>query len=271
MRKPLLGVAVFFVLGILFAKLTKIPFIIIFVATIISFICTLLSYRFKRWFKGIILLSFFLLGACFFENSQRFDSGHIQKYIGYKGRAVVVKGVVDSDPYSKNFNYRRKTTFVLEVKEIKYFDKWHTTSGKILVNSFQNQGFSYGQELILEGKIYQAPKFAITPKFDYRQFLRRRQIFGILSVKRGSTVEIISENKANPIKKLSLKIRSKLSKQIDHYLPAVESSLLRAMLLGERREIPTYVNDAFIQTGTIHILAISGMNIGIVALIVLIF
>ncbi|MBM3251432.1 MAG: ComEC/Rec2 family competence protein, partial [Candidatus Omnitrophica bacterium] len=50
-----------------------------------------------------------------------------------------------------------------------------------------------------------------------------------------------------------------------------ESSLLRAMLLGERRDIPVYINDIFIQTGTIHILAISGLNIGIIAFIILIF
>lgn len=271
MRRPLVGIALFFILGILFAKLINISFIIIFIATIISFLCALLYLKFNLKFKYIILVSFFLLGACLFKNSQKIDSSHIEKYIGYKGRAVALLGIVDSDPEIRNFNYRKKTSFIFKLKEIKYFDKWQPTFGKVLVNSFQNREFTYGQELILEGKIYKAPKFAITPKFDYREYLRRKQIFGILSVKRNSPVEIISENSANPIKALSLKIRNKLSKQIDSYLPPVESSLLRAILLGERREIPAYINDAFIQTGTIHILAISGMNIGFIAFIILIF
>lgn len=271
MRRPLVGVTVFFILGILFAKLINISFIIIFVATIVSFLCSLLCLKLNLQFKYIILFSFFLLGACLLKNSHKLDSSHIQKYIGYKGRTVTVGGIVDSDPDTKNFNYHKKASFIFKVKEIKYFDKWQPTCGKVLVNSFQDQEFTYGQELVLEGKIYQAPKFAITPKFDYREFLRRKQIFGILSVKRNSPVDIIRNNSANPIKSLSLKIRNKLSNQIDNYLPPVESSLLRAMLLGERKEIPAYINDAFIQTGTIHILAISGLNIGIIAFIILIF
>ncbi|MBM3251647.1 MAG: DUF4131 domain-containing protein, partial [Candidatus Omnitrophica bacterium] len=230
MRRPLVGISIFFILGILFAKLINIPFSTIFIFTIISFIFGLLCLKLKLQFKFTILFSFFLLGSCLLKNSQKFDSDHIEKYVGYKGRTVALRGIVDNDPNTKNFGYHKKTSFILKVKQIKYFDNWDKASGGILVNSFQDRKFTYGQELILEGKIYQAPKFAITPKFDYREYLRRKNVFGILSVKRKSPVEIIGENKANPIKAISLKIRNKLSRQIDNYLPPVESSLLRAML-----------------------------------------
>ncbi|PIQ89903.1 MAG: competence protein ComEC, partial [Candidatus Omnitrophica bacterium CG11_big_fil_rev_8_21_14_0_20_42_13] len=47
--------------------------------------------------------------------------------------------------------------------------------------------------------------------------------------------------------------------------------VLSAMLLGDRTGLSSDVRQAFIQTGTAHILAISGMHIGIIAFIFLVF
>jgi len=271
MRRPFVGICVFFILGILSAKFIHVKFIVLFMLTVLFFVCSFLSLRLNPRFKFLIFVSFFLLGACFLKNSEILPKNHVEKYIGYKGRLVAVKGKVETDPVIKDMGHFKKTSFIFDVRQIQYRGVWHITCGKILVNSFQKQEISYGQELILQGKIYKAPKLSISKNFDYREYLKRKQIFGILSVKRNSPFEIISESCANPVKKLSLKIRNKLSGQIDSYLPPVESSLLRAMLLGERQDIPRPINDIFVKTGTIHILAISGLHIGIIAFLILIF
>jgi len=269
MRRPLVGICIFFVLGIGLAKFISIPLHFILIITLISFVLSLLFLKLK--FKFFIFISFFLLGICIFENSEILPPHHIQKYIGYTGKHVVIKGIVDSDPIIKNSNYGNKASFVFDAKEVKRYNKWRKTNGKILVNSFQKQEFSYGQEVVLEGKIYKAPKFAISQNFDYREYLRRKHIFGILSVKKTSPVEIIDKRSGNPIKKFSFRIRNKLREKINNYLPPLESSLLRAMTLGERQDIPRLIREIFVQTGTIHILAISGLHIGIIAFIILIF
>lgn len=270
MKRPLVGISIFFILGILSAKFIHVNFIVLLSLAILFFAGSLLSLKFSPRLKFLILASFFLLGVCFLKNSETLPKNHVEKYIGYKGRSVIARGKVVTDPVIKDMGYSKKASFVFDVKQIKYRAGWHDTCGKILVNSFQKQTFSYGQEMILQGKLYKAPKLTISKNFDYREYLKRKQIFGILSVKRNSPLEIISENHANPVKELSSKIRNKLSRQIDNYLPSVESSLLRAMLLGERQDIPRSINDIFVKTGTIHILAISGLHIGIIAFLILI-
>jgi len=42
---------------------------------------------------------------------------------------------------------------------------------------------------------------------------------------------------------------------------------LAAVLLGLRRDIDSGINDDFMKTGTVHLLAISGLNIGMIAFI----
>ncbi|MCK7514697.1 MAG: ComEC/Rec2 family competence protein [Desulfobacterales bacterium] len=49
--------------------------------------------------------------------------------------------------------------------------------------------------------------------------------------------------------------------------PFPEGTLIQAMTLGEQSEIPRAIQDRFNRTGTSHIIAISGFNVGIIALI----
>jgi competence protein ComEC len=271
MRRPLVGICSFFIIGIASAKFISIPFIYLFVAGVVFFLLNILSCRFNFRFKFLIYISFLLFGICVFKNQQNLAPHHIQKYIGYKGRFVVVKGNIDNDPLIKNSSYGRRYSFVFNVDEVKLDKIWRKTYGRILVNSFQNQRFYYGQRLILQGKIYKAPKFEISNKFNYREHLKKNGIFGILSIKKDSTPIIVDENSANLIKKFSFSLRGKLRKQIVNYLPSLEANLLRAILLGERQYIPKFLRKIFVQTGTVHILAISGLHIGIIAFIFLTF
>ena len=49
-------------------------------------------------------------------------------------------------------------------------------------------------------------------------------------------------------------------------VPARHAGLLFALLLGERGEIPEDLQDAFKETGTMHLLVISGVHVGIIGL-----
>jgi competence protein ComEC len=59
--------------------------------------------------------------------------------------------------------------------------------------------------------------------------------------------------------------RESLIRTLDRYLPQLESNLLAGIVLGQRTRLPAEVKDDFAATGTTHILASSGMNVGIVA------
>jgi len=55
---------------------------------------------------------------------------------------------------------------------------------------------------------------------------------------------------------------------ISRYLPDLPAGILSAMVLGQRRSIPWLVNNYMVKSGTVHILVVSGFNVGIVAFII---
>jgi len=62
-------------------------------------------------------------------------------------------------------------------------------------------------------------------------------------------------------------IREKVDTIIFEYLPGNEAVLLSAMLLGKREGRYFSLRAAFVKTGTVHILAISGLHVGLIAFI----
>ena len=67
------------------------------------------------------------------------------------------------------------------------------------------------------------------------------------------------------------RLRLGLSGALARALPEPQASLSQGILLGLRGSIPQDLRDAFSRTGTAHILAISGLNVGILAGILLSF
>ncbi|MFH0918408.1 MAG: ComEC/Rec2 family competence protein, partial [Candidatus Omnitrophota bacterium] len=62
--------------------------------------------------------------------------------------------------------------------------------------------------------------------------------------------------------------RAYLEQMISRHLPDLPASILSAMVLGQKRNIPWLVNNSMVKSGTVHILVVSGFNVGIVAFII---
>jgi competence protein ComEC len=65
----------------------------------------------------------------------------------------------------------------------------------------------------------------------------------------------------------SLWLRAKLEQTIRRYLSDLPAAILSAMVLGQKQSIPWLVNNHMVKSGTVHILVVSGFNVGIVAFI----
>ncbi len=64
-------------------------------------------------------------------------------------------------------------------------------------------------------------------------------------------------------------LRNRLSQTLAEVLPEPQASLAQGIILGKRDNIPPSTYDAFIHSGTAHLLAISGLHLSIVAGILL--
>ncbi len=268
-RQPLIGISILFAGGIALAKFIAIPFLLLYG---LGFLCLTLSFIFSKWQRGTILLYilYFLLGGIFYSNAVTFPANHLSSLNFPANKTVYLKGIVASFPQEKIINKSSKTNFILEVKEARVFDKWVKVSGKALVNSFNTSEFSYADYIILEGRLFSPKNFYLGRNFSYADYLFRQGITRIFSVKKQSFCQILDRDKANFLALISFKAKKVIQGIIRKNLPVPEAGILEAFILGERSNLSRQINNLFVQTGTVHILAISGFNVGIVIFMVLI-
>ncbi|MBL7130104.1 MAG: ComEC/Rec2 family competence protein [Candidatus Omnitrophica bacterium] len=204
----------------------------------------------------------FLLGALSLSSSYLLPYSHIRYFTFYKSKPVVIKGTVCDYPrISKNFS-----RFTLKAEELIWENVVYQVCGKAQVKIFRKEDISYGDRLQLKGKLFK-PYQIKGSRFSYREYLKRKHIYSILSVNKDTPIEYFGKGKAGSLKLIAYKIREKSSKILYRYLKPMPARIISAMILGERAAVPAHIQRQFAQTGTIHILAISGLHVGVVAFI----
>ncbi|MDD5044021.1 MAG: ComEC/Rec2 family competence protein [Candidatus Omnitrophica bacterium] len=247
--------------GIVLAAYTRVSLPAFYFYAFLAFSCAAFSLDKSFRFGIFICLLAVFLGGTFFRNSQFLCADHIAKLTPYKSREAVLRGVIISDPVIGN----RRTTFILDTQEV-IINRRTRASGRVQVIFFGKNDFFYGQELTLEGKLYRPMNFSLGKKLRYRDYLQQQGIYSLFSTKR---VEHLRKNQANPVQALAFWLKHKIQQILRRHIRGVPLAVLEAMLLGERQGIPAYLSTAMMHTGTIHILVVSGFNVGIVAFIAL--
>ena len=210
-------------------------------------------------------LLFFLavfLGGSFLSNTYILPYPHIRNFTFYKSEAVAIRGVVVSFPQIKsNFS-----SFVLTAQQVTWAEKIYPVCGKVMVKIFRKENVSYADQLILEGKLFR-PYQAKNSSFSYRDYLENQGIYSILTVSKNKPIRYLGKSKVNPLKLIAYKIRDRSSAILFKNLSLSQAGVFSAMILGARSKVPSGLRRLFIQTGTVHILAISGLHVGIVVFI----
>ncbi len=265
---PFLWITVFFIVGILLSPIGRSSAEYIALLSVLVLIGAYFFRRRKIVFCVFILIEFLFLGWLWSHERWLFADDHIYFYRqkAYEG-PITLRGIIDTDVRAKPSRYSKRLSFVLNLREIKTADDWQSVSGKVLVNLFQDLPLKYGDEMVLTGKLHYPFEFSQNRKFSYRQYLKRQGIIFVLSVKKDSPVQILGHDKGSWLLDKLYRIRNSASCLLAQSLAPPEASLMQAMLLGERLNIPDSLKEVFSQTGTAHILAISGLNVGIVVMV----
>ncbi|HET7625650.1 MAG TPA: ComEC/Rec2 family competence protein [Verrucomicrobiae bacterium] len=183
---------------------------------------------------------------------------------------VVVRGILDATPteriYIRDEVESSRTLAQLSVSAICRDGQWHRAYGKLLVSTpgtAPKNCFS-GQQVEISG-IIAPPKRALAEGlFDYQTYLRRRGIYFQLKAESFSDWKILSTNNVPP---WSDRFLAWAKSTLAYGLP-VEDKPLRlmwAMTLGSKNVLPGEAYDPFIESGTMHIFAISGLHIALIA------
>lgn len=110
-------------------------------------------------------------------------------------------------------------------------------------------------------------KKALNPSsFNYKTYLNKRYIFHQVSLDKHQY--IVSNTSANTYNGLAATIRKRIHKNLASYqFPKDVLAVVNALLLGQRQHLSKTLQTDYANAGAIHILAISGLHIGIIVML----
>ena len=181
----------------------------------------------------------------------------------YHGAGIQeVTGVVVSDPEAT----RSAVKFRLRVDEVDAAGEASSAGAVVLVATRAPEGlaqerrrpfFRYGDRLLLTGRLSPPPELE---EFDYPAYLAKQGVYSVMSFPRA---EFLSEGHGNPFRLWLYSVRRELGESIASVVPEPQASIGQALLLGLRHNLSEDTVGAFRFTGASHVLAISGLHVGV--------
>ncbi len=143
---------------------------------------------------------------------------------------------------------------------------WRGASGQALVSVVGDRDDLYaGEPVELAGQIAQVAGPLNPGEFDYRAYLRAQGIRLRISVDNPAGVSRDAHGSEWPWTRRLGRLRALCRARLVGPLDSRTAPLASALILGQREDIDPEVNDAFARTGTTHLLAISGLQIQVLA------
>jgi len=223
----------------------------------------------KQWniTTALLFLIIFLIGILNYNlNSNPIGTNHIANFVEDK-KLTIICTVLDKK-YSPN---QEKISLKVRATQIEKEDSSIRTQGIMLVNTYLGDcPYEYGDVLKIKGKLEKPIEQKNFGEFNYKLYLAREKIFTYLNIWQEKDIQKIGENDSNLLVSFSLSARDKINEITKQTLPPPYNYLLIGMLLGEKSFIPPYLKKIFTEAGIMHILAVSGLHVGIIAMALLI-
>ncbi|MFT3890077.1 MAG: ComEC/Rec2 family competence protein [Anaerolineales bacterium] len=261
-QPPLMWFSLAFLGGIVLGKLVSLPWWgwLIFVGffillAIAARILSLSTFHFLFQPLTFIFFVALFLGALRYQLSvPEFDAYHIAFYNDRDYDLLITGTIIEPPDYRDTY-----TNLRVKVDKVDTGDGDLSVRGLILVRASNNQTFEYGERIRLRGKLKTPPE---NEDFSYRDYLARQHVHAYMST---VEVTVLPGMGGNPIVAGIYKIKEKSLANIYRMFPDPESSLMAGILLGVDTGLTDELQQAFKNTGTAHIIAISGFNISIIA------
>ena len=216
-----------------------------------------IMHTLRPWL-GILGLSILFLCGCYVseQNDQSLNENHFGKQ---SEDIEYYRGTVINDPEEKERTYK----IIVAAEDLKTKAGWKKASGKIyLYLKKENTDLpQYGDVLLVKGVPQLVPPPGNPGEFDYQKYLARQNIFHQHFIK-GEDYKIAGHAEPNQILAWSIFLRRKSDSILKKYIPSEsEYKIASALVLGIRNSLDNEIKNAYSNTGTMHILAVSGLHI----------
>ena len=257
-RQPFLGLAMAASTGILAADVTPNPFLAPAVTLALLALAALLSRNSLAVYL-LVATGFFILHSLGMSESPGL---RLARELGESPRPVSVLGCVVSEP---KISPSGSASFLLQAKSIEIDGQEHKCNAKLFAR--WRHAVEFGDEVKLFGTAERIGAPRNPGEFDLRSYLARQDVQGELIVRYPENGAVLCHAGGNLILRAAQTSREWMSAVLARDLeksPDVTGSI-NGMVLGLRHQTPEDIEEPFQQTGTLHLFAVAGLHVGIMA------
>lgn len=257
-------------IGISAAHYTTIPTPISMAIALVFLGATWIVYRSTRnrlknsiWFGVLALVTMVCVGILTYNlHDQKQFKTHYSHFINVDNNAAQPVIFKIRDVLKPNTYYDKYVVDILEINQNRVVGKALLNIEKdTLVPAFMTDAILAAS---LEFKTLGPP---LNPyQFNYQSYLEKQYIYHQIFTHRSALYKL--DRHAHTLWGLAAKLRQNINHKLQHYHFSKEQlAIINALLLGQRQDIAQDIYTNYVRAGAIHILAISGLHVGIVLLI----
>ncbi len=266
MRAPALYALIFFVAGIILASQTTFPALGFLGIAVVSTAAAVIYALVNRTLSSRIALCVALFTSSAFLTKLQLNeipANHISHFLELDGKSTILGRVV-SEPDIRP----TKTFLTVAAESLSHQGITIAVSGRIRLRVARpTNEFNIDDRIRFTGFVVKPLASRNPGAFDYSRYLEIRGICGICNLGDFDQVERVEMKGGRGfVRSIVVPVREYITSVFEDHLPPDQSALMRGFLIGDVRFIPTEVYQRFKDTGTLHVLAASGSNVGYVTL-----
>ncbi|RLD16609.1 MAG: hypothetical protein DRI36_05450, partial [Caldiserica bacterium] len=250
------------------------PSILLYISIAGFLILILRLIRNNLIFWVLLLISSFLLGLNRYIVKSQLPEENILKYIDndFNARTEIIGDVVREPDIREDKVYLYVKVLKIKKEGWKDWKELPENAGRVLVQIRPTIGdyyyqASYGDRIWVKAPIMEPFTKTNPAGFNYKRYLRRMfRVYGVMYVKRGTQIKKIGVG-GNKFIRWCIDLKWKMLSSIKKTMPYPESAFLGGVTLGARAGVPRWMKFQFQATGVAHVLAVSGLHAGFVAIL----
>lgn len=211
---------------------------------------------------GLLLLFFYFLGAILYAHKAH--SVNLLKDKNLDLSKVQFTGTVRENMKS-NFGPK----YLLQLDQVRDYSGVPLEHNRpfVMVHFHQSDSCAYaysvGDKIVCRGEITKIKSNTNPEAFDYAQYLYFKSILYSSKVSLANHYKM-SSGGLGGLSLIANNIKSFGHETLDKYMkPSLEKGVLEALILGQRIHLDPHVYKNYANTGAVHVLAVSGLHVGI--------
>ncbi len=172
---------------------------------------------------------------------------------------------------SRPWASRERSVLILKCRQLRDGDHWLDVTGGVRVDvSGLASNLQIGDEVELFGRLSLPEGPRNVGEFDFAEFLKTQGIHAVLRCRSLEAVQLLKrpDDWLAQIQRQRIAAREHCEQLLRGKMSSDTAPVAMALLLGSRSRMTSQQREAFVESGTMHVLAISGLNVAILAMFV---